>query len=72
MIDYSSYKRLKNKFDIILTMGNCFSKKEHKIKKRQLVLTESVDEEYKFSIPSKLSTIIEEKTIDINVTCDKI
>ena len=53
-------------------MGNCFSKKESKIKKRQLVLTESAEDDYKYSLPTKLSTIIEEKTIDINVTLDKI
>ena len=54
-------------------MGNCFSKKE-KIKKRVINtnLFESVDDEYKYSLPSKLSTIIEERTIDINVTVDKI
>jgi len=49
-------------------MGNCFSKKKLKTN-----LKESVDdEEYKFSIPSKLSTIVEERTIDINITSDKI
>lgn len=53
-------------------MGNCFSKKDNKIMKRQLVLTESSEDEYKLSIPTKLSTIIEEKTIDINMTSDKI
>ena len=51
-------------------MGNCFSKKESKIKKRQLVLTESAEDDYENSLPTKLSTIIEEKTID--VTLDKI
>ena len=29
-----------------------------------------MDDEYKYSLPSKLSTIIEERTIDINVTVD--
>ena len=52
-------------------MGNCLSKK--KLKKRQIVLIQSEsDDEYKYSLPNKLSTIIEEKTIDINVTTDKI
>jgi len=48
-------------------MGNCFSKKKLKTN-----LTESVFDEYKLSLPSKLSTIAEERTIDINVTLDKI
>jgi len=49
-------------------MGNCFSNKKFKTN-----LKESVDdEEYKFSTPSKLSTIVEERTIDINITSDKI
>jgi len=37
-------------------MGNCFSKKKLKTN-----LTESVFDEYKLSLPSKLSTIAEEK-----------
>ena len=48
-------------------MGNCFSKKKLKSN-----LTESVFDEYKFPLPTKLSTIVEERTIDINVTVDKI
>lgn len=53
-------------------MGNCFSKKDKIKKKVKTNLFESVDDEYKYSLPSKLSTIIEERTIDINVTVDKI
>lgn len=48
-------------------MGNCFSKKKLKTN-----LTESIDEQYIFSVPQKLSTIMEERTIDINITTDKI
>ena len=39
-------------------MGNCFSKK----KSRNINLVESIDD----FTPSKLSTIVEEKTIDIS------
>jgi uncharacterized membrane protein len=56
---------------IIITMGVCFSKKNKKEKRHQIILEESVYE-YKTSLPNKLSTIIEEKTIDINITSDKI
>ena len=52
------------------TIDNCFSKK--KVIQRDVDLFESMDIEYKSSIPSKLSTIIEEKTIDVNFTADKI
>ena len=50
-------------------MGNCFSSKNVKNKKETNLFEY---DEYKYSLPSKLSTIIEEKTIDINVTSDKI
>ena len=50
-------------------MGNCFSKKEMNKKETNLF---EYDDDYKLSLPSKLSTIIEERTIDINVTSDKI
>ena len=51
-------------------MGNCFSSKNVKNKKETNLF--EYNDEYKYSLPSKLSTIIEEKTIDINVTSDKI
>lgn len=54
-------------------MGNCFSNSnENKNKKRRIDITENIDDEYKYSIPTKLSTIIEERTMDINITTDKI
>lgn len=48
-------------------MGNCFSKK--KLKNN---LTESDCNKHNFPLPTKLSTIVEERTIDINVTIDNI
>ena len=51
-------------------MGNCFSSKKVKNKKETNLF--EYDDEYKYSLPTKLSTIIEEKTIDINFTTDKI
>ena len=54
-------------------MGNCFSNSnENKNKKRRIDITENIDDEYKYSNPNKLSTIIEERTMDINITTDKI
>lgn len=48
-------------------MGNCFS-----LKKNKTLLTKSVDNKYISPIPDRLSTIIEERTIDINVSSDQI
>ena len=52
-------------------MGNCFSSKK-KIKEKKETNLFEYDDEYKYSIPQKLSTIIEEKTMDLNVSTDKI
>ena len=51
-------------------MGNCFSSKKVKNKKEKNLF--EYDDDYKLSLPTKLSTIVEERTIDINVTVDKI
>ena len=51
-------------------MGNCFSSKNVKNKKETNLF--EYDDDYKLSLPTKLSTIVEERTIDINVSVDKI
>ncbi len=51
-------------------MGNCFSSKKVNNKKETNLF--EYDDDYKYSLPTKLSKIVEERTIDINITVDKI